>query len=133
ALRPDRCFKFENGNIVIEADVAVGLPDYLNDNDTFVEIDITAAPNPTKTDRTNLYGYGQFGGYTTFGCRLQADRGFICSHMQATGSAPAGSASNCNPNPGDGRVFEIASFLQCGSTHFGGHIGDSQVPKVYRG
>jgi hypothetical protein len=90
-VRPDRSFRFEDGMLVIEADVAAGLPAY--SDSASVEIDVSTAPAPTGKVVDQQYGYGLFGGQWTFGCRFQADRQATCSLFDASGA------------PGDPAVF----------------------------
>jgi hypothetical protein len=113
-IRPDRSFRFEDGKLVVEADVAAGLPAY--GDSASAEIDITTAAAPTGHVVDAQYGYGQFGGNWTFGCRFQADRQMTCSLFDASGA------------PGDpsvfgnelGRVWQMLPFQHVGVVNFGG-------------
>lgn len=107
-IRPDRGFRFENGRLVIEADVAAGVPEY--SDSASVEIVVTTAPEPTGRVVDLQYGYGTFGGHWTFGCRFQADRQVTCALFNPSG------------RPGDpgvfgnelGRVWQMLSFQHVG-------------------
>jgi hypothetical protein len=107
-LRPDRTFRFENGRMVIEADVAAGIPEY--GDSAAAEIVVTTAPAPTGTVPDAQYGYGTFGGHWTFGCRFQPDRQVTCALFNPSGT------------PGDpgvfgneqGRVWQMLPFDHVG-------------------
>jgi hypothetical protein len=90
-LRPDRGFRFDNGRLVVEADVAAGVPEY--SDSASAEIVISTGPAPTSRVLDPQYGYGAFGGHWTFGCRFQPDRQVTCALFNPSGS------------PGDPRVF----------------------------
>jgi hypothetical protein len=117
-IRPDRSFRFEDGKLVVEADVAAGLPSY--GDSASAEIDISTAPAPTGRVVDTQYGYGQFGGSWTFGCRFQADRQVTCSLFNASGA------------PGDptvfgnelGRVWQMLPYQHVGTVNFGGEPTD---------
>ena len=51
-----------------------------------------------------LYGYGEFPGYWSLGCRLEAKGNVICSIYNPDGS----SVNNCDHFDGAGRVWEIS-------------------------
>jgi hypothetical protein len=93
-MRPDRSFHFENGRLIVEADVAAGVTQY--GKNAWPELTVTTAPAPT--DRADdLYGYGIFKGHYTFGCRLESDRGVLCALFASA------------PGPGttiNGRLYE---------------------------
>lgn len=116
-MRPDRSFGFQDGRLVIEADVAAGLVEYGSGSDIWPEIVVTDAPAPTGTIPDGLYAYGQFGGYWSFGCRLQPTRDPVCALYNPDG------------RPGDpddfgtdaGRVFEMSWFQQIGREVYGGY------------
>jgi hypothetical protein len=90
-LRPNRAFRFEKGRMIVEADVAAGVPEY--SDSASAEIVVTTAPAPTGKVVDPQYGYGTFGGHWTFGCRFQPDRQVTCALFNPSGS------------PGDPRVF----------------------------
>jgi hypothetical protein len=103
AMRPDRSFRYVNGRLVVEADVAAGIAEY--GGGAWPELVVTTAPQPTG-DADVLYGYGQFRGYWSVGCRLQADRVTICAlHDTSAGNA---------------RVWEVANHLWEGAQIYGG-------------
>jgi hypothetical protein len=113
-LRPDRSFRFADGKLVVEADVAAAIPEY--SDAAAVEIDVTTAPAPTGRLVDSQYGYGLFGGHWTFGCRFQPDRHVTCSLF------------NASQKPGDatvfgnelGRVWQMLPFQPVGTISRGG-------------
>jgi hypothetical protein len=113
-IRPDRAFRFEEGKLVVEADVAAAIPEY--EDSASIEIDITTAPAPTGAVVDLQYGYGLFGGYWTFGCRFQADRHVTCSLFNATGK-PGDAAVFGNEL---GRVWQMLPFQHVGKFTYGG-------------
>lgn len=116
-IRPNRSFKFENGVLVVEQDVAANISGY--NGDAWVEIEITNQPAPTGDTWDNLYGYGQFGAPNswTFGCRITNP---VCS-MENPNSyvGGLGSMANCFESPPH-RAMELSFFEQCGTIHSGG-------------
>ena len=127
-MRPNRSFHFENGMLVVEQDVAAGISGYNAPGDEeFPEIDVTMAPQPSGNVVDSLYGYGQFGGYWTVGCRLHGGHTFICSVEDAASDVTgSGNNTNCNLAP-PARILEISSFEVCGTTHFGGDTASAGV------
>jgi hypothetical protein len=113
-VRPNRAFRFENGKLVVEADVAAAIPEY--EDSASVEIDISTAPEPTGKVVDLQYGYGLFGGHWTFGCRFQADRQIICALFNAAGSPGEGSVFGNEL----GRVWQMLPFQHVGTVNFGG-------------
>lgn len=72
---------------------------------------VSAAPSPTGRVVDDLYSYGQFGGFWTVGCRLQASRWPICAMYDDTARSVGQG----------GRVFEISAFQSGEATFtFGG-------------
>lgn len=124
-MRPNRSFKFENGMLVVEADVAAGIPCYQDGCNEFSggdiawpEIDVSTATQPTTNTNDALYGYGHFVGSWAVGCRLHG-RGAITCAVQAdhnltsvTGDRPP--CFSVDP----ARVMEISGFQQCGTIHY---------------
>jgi len=91
-VSPDRQFFFENGKLVIEADLAGG-SDGMGGANRFYEIDVSPAREPTF-GVDNLYGYGSFGGIGGLGCRIERndDGGnFVCAMYDNSGRATDGS------------------------------------------
>ena len=83
---PDRQFSFENGKLVVEADLAGG-SDAMGGANRFYEIDVSPARQPTF-GVDSLYGYGSFGGIGAVGCRIERnDRGgnFVCAMYDNSG------------------------------------------------
>jgi hypothetical protein len=122
-MRPDQTFRFINGMLVIEADVAAGVEEY--QGVAWPELVVTTAAAPTQIRPNGTYVYEAFPNHWTVGCRLQADGAPTCALLDNT----AGGDSTA-------RVWEISHF-QCGNTQgpfctgkFGGH--PSSVPNVHR-
>jgi hypothetical protein len=103
SIRPDRSFKFENGKLVVEGDFAASMAEY--GDDTWGEITITNAPEPTGEFADVLYAYGQFGGYWAVGCRLQSSRVPVCAIEGPTANTPA--TTQCFSIPHQYRVAEL--------------------------
>ena len=120
SIRPDRAFKFQNGKFVVEGDFAASIPEY--GGETWGEITITSAPQPTGVIADNLYAYGQFGGHWTVGCRLQSDRVPTCAVEGPQKNSPPNSGM-CSAIPGNYRVSEMSYFQNCGSQTMGGEPG----------
>lgn len=118
SIRPDRSFRFENGKFVVEGDFAAAIPEY--GEDTWGEITITSAPEPTGVIADSLYAYGQFGGHWTVGCRLQGSRVPVCAVEGPSESSPP-SAARCSSIPGYYRVIEMSFWQNCGSETMGGY------------
>ncbi|HLG12623.1 MAG TPA: hypothetical protein VI876_12770 [Dehalococcoidia bacterium] len=111
-MRPNRSFRFEDGKLVIETDVAASIPEY--EGEAWTEVDISLAPAPTGRIVDDLYGYGAFGGKWTFGCRLQPNRNPVCALYDDSGRTVFDG----------GRLWEISFFQQVGDTFGGGPWGD---------
>ena len=126
SLSPNRSFQFEDGRIVVEGDFAAGIPEY--GDQTWGEITISTAAEPTGAIADPLYAYGQFGGEWAAGCRLTSGRRPVCAVVapdqayMATVPPIPGDAANCHRNDdrGEHRLLEISWFQQCGSTNYGG-------------
>ncbi len=112
SMRPDQAFRFEDGKLVVEADVAAAVPEF--DPSHWVEITITDAAEPTSIV-DGLYAYGQFGDDHSIGCRLQPSSVPVCAQYGSVGSSPS---PGCSQN-GE-RILEISFFQQCGETTGGG-------------
>ena len=127
-LRPNKSFHFENGALIVEQDVAAGISGYASPGTptlAFAEIDVSMGDHPTGDITDPLYGYGQFGGFWTVGCRLQIagegpwfTRSSICSVESALHDQPNNAAS-CNA-ASPSRTMEISAPGPCGSVHSGG-------------
>jgi hypothetical protein len=113
-IRPNRSFRFENGRLVVEADVAAAIPAY--SDSASAEIDISTALEPTGRVVDTQYGYGLFGGRWTFGCRFQADRQITCSLFNPSGT-PGDPAVFGNEQ---GRVWQMLPFQHVGQVNVGG-------------
>ena len=71
-MRPDAAFRFEDGRLVIEVDVAAGMDSY--GDHAWPEIVVTTAAAPTPYETNGWYAAGVFGGYPVVACGLPADR-----------------------------------------------------------
>jgi len=98
-MRPDRSFKFENGKLIVETDVAADIVEYEGFAWPEVTVSLASAPDgfnygptPAKSTGDDLYAYGRFGGYDTVGIRLtgarpimayydSTERGFACGRV----------------------------------------------------
>ncbi len=125
AIAPNKAFRFENGKLVIEADVAAGIPGYVDSGGgdiVWPEVDWSTSPQPTGNVVDGLYIYGQFGGSWASGCRMSAGRRLTCA-LEADHALS--SVTNDQPpcfSVDPSRVWELSGFQQCGSTHFGGAV-----------
>jgi hypothetical protein len=123
-MRPDRSFRFQDGKLVVETDVAAGIDEY---RDMWPELTVTTAssphgvpaygPTPGKSVGDSLYAYGYFGGYDTIGIRLHTqrpimayydstERGFSCGRVWEfswfqDGSSPGGEC----PHPAQATIY----------------------------
>lgn len=113
-MRPNRSFQFQNGKLVIEAQVAAGIQTYGSaGGDAWPELVVSTASQPTGKVVDGLYAYGQFGGHSTLGCRLQGSREPICALYDSSGRTVFDG----------GRRFEISFFQDsdgAGASHTGG-------------
>ncbi len=103
-MRPDRAFRFEDGRLVVEVDVAAGMNSY--GDHAWPEIVITTADAPTPYETNGWYAAGIFGGYAVVACGLPADRLSECriydrdtitAHLSAASSAGAAFAEGGAP------------------------------------
>ena len=123
ALSPSQAFHFQNGRLVIEADVAAGIPGYSGpDRGDIVwpEIDWSTAPAPTGRLTDGLYLYGHFGGQWASGCRLNAGHRALTCALDADHDIQTtrNDTPPCYPSP-PVRLFELSAFQACGSAHSG--------------
>jgi hypothetical protein len=119
-MSPTQAFRFENGKLVIEGDVAAGIPGYFDSGGDLVwpEIVWSTAPKPTGKVVDGLYAYGQFGGAWASGCRMNGERDLICS-LEADHNIPTnGDTAPCF-SEGATRVWELSGFEYCGAAHSG--------------
>lgn len=125
-MRPDQSFRFENGKLVVEADVAAGIEAYGCQACIWPELVVTNAPSPTSAVLDELYTYGQFGGYWSFGCRLGGgtSRTTTCALYAPTKQNFSG--NNYFGTDG-GRVFEMSFFQQVGAQTY-----DAQFDPQYK-
>ncbi len=100
-VRPDRTFRFADGRLTVEFDMAAGMRAY---HDGWPEIVVTTASRPTGVDADPTHAIGIFGGAPSVGLRLYTDRTAMSSAYDA-----------------NGRLFELSSVLSEGATSsFGG-------------
>lgn len=117
-LRPNRSFTFTNGMLVVEGDISPGMADYPVNGRVFNEFDISMASAPTGVSTDSLYGYGQFGGYWTVGCRFDGATTITCS-VESSATNISDNAANCNASA-PSRIMEVGYAERCGATHIGG-------------
>ena len=95
-MRPDATFRFVDGRLVIDIDVAAGIDAY--GDHAWPEIVVTTANAPTPYETNGWYAAGIFGGYPVVACGLPADRLSECriydretitAHLNAASSAGA--------------------------------------------
>ncbi len=124
-LSPNRSFRFEGGKLVLEADVAAGIPGYgtnATGDIVWPEVGWSTAAAPTGQVVDNLYLYGQFGGAWASGCRLSSRRVLTCA-LEADHVIT--NTTNDQPpcfSVGPSRLIELSGFQYCGSTHYGGAV-----------
>jgi hypothetical protein len=124
-LSPNRSFRFEGGKLVLEADVAAGIPGYgtnATGDIVWPEVGWSTAAGPTGQVVDNLYLYGQFGGQWASGCRLSSRRVLTCA-LEADHVIT--NTNNDQPpcfSVGPSRLIELSGFQACGSTHYGGAV-----------
>ena len=116
-LRPDQTFQFENGKLIVEADVAAGMSAY--EVNVWPEIVISMADRPLGfTPGSSLYAYDMFPEDWTLGCRLQATRHPICALKDNSG--------NFEAHKGPGMVWEMSWFQHVGTNTYGGNALDGR-------
>ena len=103
-MRPDATFRFVDGRLVIEVDVAAGMTSY--GDHAWPEIVVTPAAAPTPYETNGWYAAGVFGGSPVVACGLPADRLSECriydretitAYLNAESSAGASSAQGGAP------------------------------------
>jgi hypothetical protein len=116
-MRPDRSFRFQQGRLVVEADVAAGISQY--DGTAWPELTVTTAPRPTGvTD--GLYAYGFFRGHWTFGCRLESGRALNCALFDG------------RPEAEGGRLYELPLRNAEGMRVWGGGADTPETNAAWR-
>jgi hypothetical protein len=129
AISPNHAFHFQDGRLVLEADVAAGIPGYFSAEGDIVWPEVVWSTSPTPTARVDdgLYLYGHFGGQWAGGCRLNGGRSMICA-LQADHPVPTnGDRAPCY-SQAQTRVLQLSGFQACGSTH-SGFAADFGAPK----
>jgi hypothetical protein len=108
-MRPDRSFRFVDGKLVVETDVAADIVEY--EGFAWPEVTVTTAsspdgqaygPTPARSTGDDLYAYGRFGGYDSVGIRLTGARPIMAYYDASERGFPCG------------RVWEL-SWFQDGS------------------
>jgi hypothetical protein len=123
AISPPLSFGFQNGKLVIEADVTAGVlgfHDSTGADITWPELVWSTAPAPVQGGSTDgLYLYGEFQNAWAAGCRLQSHHSLTCAieadHTLASVTNDQPPCFSVQPS----RVMELSGFQDCGSTHTG--------------
>lgn len=123
-MRPNKAFKFENGKLVVEGDIAAIVPDVSNAADAWPEITWSTLPQPSSNGFGSFYQYGQFNGGWSGGCRLGGDGNIICAEMYPQANIPAAAQGKCQSVADEHRMLEIAYWITCGSTNY--YLYDAQ-------
>lgn len=115
-MRPNQAFRFQNGKLVVEGDVAAAVSDYLNPGggqDIWPEIVITNAPQPVRD--TGTYAGDMFPGYWVYRCILYPNRALGCAYLN--NSPLTGTESNY--------AWKSSTHLSPSTSarHFGGEVG----------
>lgn len=125
-LSPMQSATFQNGKLVIEADVSAGQPGFKTSvgGDIFwPEVDWSTSPTPTELNAPEtLYGYGYFSSNWSGGCRVQAKHALTCALEDSQTDRPlAGETQDQGPcfPAASNRVMEVSGFEACGTKHFG--------------
>lgn len=112
-MRPDRTFRFADGRLVVEFDVAAGMLAY---HDGWPEIIVTTAAAPTNVDIDPIHAIGIFGGAPSVGLRLYTDRTALSSAYDAIG-----------------RIFELSAERTEGARRsFGGSPSTAALAAAFR-
>jgi hypothetical protein len=103
-MRPDAPFRFVDGRLIVEVDVAAGMAAY--GDHAWPEIVVTTAEAPTSDETNGWYAAGIFGGHPVLACGLPADRLSECrvydrdtitARLSATSTAGAALAEGGAP------------------------------------
>jgi hypothetical protein len=111
-VRPDRTFRFIDGRLTVEFDVAAGMLAY---HDGWPEIVVTTANAPTGVEVDPTHAIGIFGGSPSVGLRLYTDRTALSSAYGRSG-----------------RIFELSSERSEGATSFGGLPSTAALSAAWR-
>jgi len=112
-VRPDRTFRFADGRLTVEFDMAAGMLAY---HDGWPEIVVTTAAAPTAVDVDPTHAIGIFGGAPSVGLRLYTDRTALSSAYDA-----------------NGRIFELSSERAEGAAvSFGGSPSTPALAAAFR-
>jgi hypothetical protein len=123
AISPRQSFQFQNGRLVIEADVTAGVFGFHDSSGADIvwpEMVWSTAPAPVQGGSTDgLYLYGEFQNAWAAGCRLQSHHSLTCAieadHTLASVTNDQPPCFSVQPS----RVMELSGFQECGSTHTG--------------
>jgi hypothetical protein len=136
-LSPVQSFTFQNGKLVLEADVAAavsGFADSSGGDIVWPEVEWSTAPQPSAAPgfTDNLYAYGYYLGGTAAGCRLQATRSLTCA---VEADHVLSSTTNDQPpcfSSAPSRVMELSGFQACGGTHSGFSVSFGAPSNAWR-
>jgi hypothetical protein len=121
AISPNHAFRFENGKLVLEADVSASEVGFdQNGAAVWPEVDWSTSPAPNRnTSNDGLYLYGSFPGFAAGGCRIEPNRGLTCAveadHVLSSTTGDQPPCYSFAPS----RVMELSGFQSCGSRHSG--------------
>jgi hypothetical protein len=112
-VRPGRTFRFIDGRLSVEFDVAAGMLAY---HDGWPEVVVTTARAPTGVDVDPTHAIGVFGGASSVGLRLYTDRTALSSAYRPSG-----------------RIFELSSERSEGAAaSFGGSPSTPALAAAWR-
>jgi hypothetical protein len=106
-IRPNRTFRPEGGQVVIEYEVAgpiAGTRDVNGLSDSWPEVVVTTAPTSNKLRQNGTYLYESFAGYWTFGCRMQQSQHPICALYEPADGYAGGPTRQWEINQNGGEV-----------------------------
>jgi hypothetical protein len=135
-LSPNRTFVGENGKLVVEGDAAAGKQVYNGNQWVEFVISTSVRPDINPPDPPEqIYAYGRFKGFPTFGCRFQDSgentcAGFTGSTLPFPATADKPPCFSLDPD----RLWELSFFQNCGDNFGGVHFGGFPDParSVYR-
>jgi hypothetical protein len=103
-MRPGATFRFVDGRLIVEVDVAAGMAAY--GDHAWPEVVVTTADAPTSHESNGWYAAGIFGGHPVVACGFPADRLSECriydrdtisAHLNARSSAGSAFAEGGAP------------------------------------
>ena len=112
-VRPDRTFRFVDGKLTVEFEMAAGMLAY---RDGWPEIVVTTAGAPTGIDADPTHAIGVFGGAPSVGMRLYTDR-----------------TARSSAYDENGRIFELSTERSDGATtSVGGSPSTAELAAAFR-